>query len=326
MHLFIEEAFLIDFEIDYNIEQSSIGQNCLHKIFTEYTGLRLYFDNLSILKDLNSKYFNFLTDYNPNILEIGNFDSYFEDKNELPNQTIILSTEVLKNQSKIEILGGLCLDYLNYQSKIKTIIEKLHFKFSFSEDITYFSWDKLEVLSIIPIKTIVIDDPYVLLNEKNQLLKDNLIPMLKCILKHQNNKTSLTIFSDKINNSNEKSINEIDCVKKRYQLLENELNEKISSICIAKSKKYRQEYDQHDRYLYTPFTIIGIGKGFNLFPFSKNNSKIEVSTIFEKYYYNEMKNHYKNLNNIYQKLEKVEYISSHLKIYPDSLNLKLHID
>jgi len=328
MHLFIQESFLTKFENDYNNENPSIGQKCLHKIFTEYTRVRINFDELNVFQKLDSKYLRLYLGNNPTSLnEIGDFDSYFNNIENLPNQTIVLTTEASKNKDKIQNLGGLCLDYLNYESLIKTIIDKLHFKYSLSDNAIKFTWACFSHLNLIPIKTIVIDDPYILNNSQGGLMVDNLIPLLKNLLKDQKVKPSLTIFSDKIHNNSEKGRSETEIVKARYTLLESELKSIISSVCIAKSKKYDQEIlEQHDRFLYTPFTIAWIGKGFNIFPYKNSTSKVEQSTIFDKFYYNELKNHCDGLKKKYDKLAKKEIYHTELKIYPNSDNLKLFID
>jgi hypothetical protein len=326
MHLFIEESFLIDFEIEYNNVYPSVGQNCLHKIFTEYTGIRLYFDNIEKLKELNSKYFNTLTDYNPNIKEIKDFNTYFENIQEIPNQTIVLSSINLLCKTKIEQLGAVCLDFGNYEVILKNIIEKLHLKFSLSDLEKKFSWNSLSISGLIPIKSVVIDDPYILINKKGQLMKDNIIPLIKNLLLNQKIKPSLTIFSDVIENPSDRWKNEIERVELRYSILEQELKPYISTICIAKSKQDQAIFVQHDRYIYTPFTIISVGKGFNIFPYERENSKIEQSTIFDKFSYNEMKNHFSGLKEKYEKLKKKEFINTLLKIYPNSEYLNLFID
>ena len=327
MHLFIQESFLIKFENDYNNQNPSIGQKCLHKIFTEYTRVKINFDELNVFQKLDSKYLRLYLGNNPTSLnEIGDFDSYFNNIENLPNQTIVLSAEASKNKDKIQNLGGLCLDYLNYESDIKIIIDTLHFKYSLSDNELKFSWACFSHLNLIPIKTIVIDDPYILKNSKGGFLEDNLIPLLKNLLKDQKVKPSLTIFSDVIQNTSERGVSETESVKARYTLLESELKSIISSVCIAKSKQDQEILVQHDRFLYTPFTIAWIGIGFNIFPHKNSTSKVEQSTIFDKFYYNELKNHCDGLKKKYDKLAKKEVHHTILKIYPNSDNLKLFID
>ena len=327
MHLFIEESFLIKFENGYNIENPSIGRNCIHKILTEYTRVRIYFDKLNVFQQLDSKYLRIFLGNNPTLNEIGDFDSFFDSVDNLPNQTIVLCIESTKIKEKIQRLGGLCFDYETFETSIKSIIDNLHFKFSFADTEQRFSWSYLSNSNLIPIKTIVIDDPYILKNQTGGLMKENLIPLLKNLLKDQKVKPSLTIFSNVIQKQQEKGLSEVETVKSRYSILESELKSYLTSICIAKSKIDQSIFEQHDRYLYTPFTITSVGIGFNIFPIvGKKNSKIEQLTIFDKFSYNEMKNHFEGLKEKYDKLANNNYHETLLKIYPSSDKLKLYMD
>jgi hypothetical protein len=326
MHLFIEESFLIDFEIEFDKENPTIGQKCLNSIFTEYTGIRIYFNELTLINSFGSRYFNLITNHNSLVFEIGDFERYFESCNELPNQSLVLSGSKLKSSEKVKKMGALQFDYLTYELKIREIIDKVHFKLSFSDSLEQFSWNHLSCLDLLPIKTIVIDDPYILTNQKGQMLKDNLIPMVKSLMTGQLTKSSLTIFADQIKNKIDLGKDEIDRVRDRFVFVQKELIQTVSSLTLVKSKLKQDMYEQHDRYVYTPFCVISVGKGFNLFPLRINNSKIEIITIFDKFSYQLMQSHNLHLKQMSEKLHKLDVIESQLKVYPINNKVKLFID
>jgi hypothetical protein len=324
MHLYLEESFLIEFERDFNNVNPSTGQKCLYKIFSEYTGVNLILDELQTFKNLDSRCLKLFLGQNPSLKEIGDFDLYFDEINELPNQSIVLCAAPKSIKDKIELLGGLYLDYTNYEAEIIKIIETTHFKFSFADKETTFSWSYFSMINVVPMKTIVIDDPYVLMEES--LIKNNLIPLLQNFLTGQKIKPALIILTDKIQHNRERGKTEKETVITKYSILMEEFNSQISSLCIAKNKVYQEILEQHDRFLYTPFTICSIGKGFSIFPLKHSTSRIEQNSIFDKFSYNELKNHNLGLKDKYDKLSKLDVIESNLKIYPSSEFLKFFID
>lgn len=326
MHLFVEESFLVEFEKDFDILSPSIGQKCIHKIFSEYTGVSLILDGLNSYKNLNSRLLQLFLGQNPTLKEIGDFDLYFDGLNELPNQSIVLCVKPSFIKEKIEFLGGLYLDYMNYEAEIVKIIEKTHFKLSLADKEVTFSWSIFSKINVIPIKAIVIDDPYILKDGSAGLIRNNLLPLLQNLLRGQKIKPSLTILTNTIQNNSEKGMTEKETVMAKYSKLKEEFKLQISTLCIAKNKEHQHILEQHDRFLYTPFTICSIGKGFNIFPLKNSTSKIEQNSIFDKFSYNELKNHNLGLKEKYDKLSKVDYRESELKIYPSSEFLEFFID
>lgn len=328
MHLFIESSFLVDFEVHFDPETSNIAYKCLDRIFREYTAVNLYFDDESTMIEFNSLYYELITNYNTNPITVGDFNEYLETVNVLPNQTLFLTKNDLRNKSKVERLGALSFTFNNFEEKINVLLKDFDQLFDLSDPVENFKWQDLRFVSQLPFKSVVIVDSYIIKDANTQRINDNLIPLLKEILYNHTCKVAVTIYTDEVTNPDErkKRLSEIDCVKKRHQFIQSNLSESIDSLLIVKSSFSKDKYDQHDRFLYTPFCMISVGKGFNLFPMRISNSSIVCSSIFEKKTYKMMKNHFNNLKVTTDKLLRLEVISTNLKIYPYTNNVKLFID
>lgn len=327
MHLYIEADFLIDFEILFEENKHHRSWNVLHRVFTEFTGIKLLFDSEKKLTE-QSYYYSRLTDLNPKTEEVGTFDQYFSSKSSLANQTLILSCKELSDSNKIHEMGGLQFTFENFPSKIEAFLETNDREFDFSDPELKFQWNDLLFLSEIPFLNLVIADSYILADKSTQKITDNLIPLLSILLKRKNEKCNVSIFTKDILNSDQlrKRTDEIEIVKNRHQFIQSKLANKIKKLCIIKIDPDKSFYDQHDRYIYTPFCIISCGKGFNLFPFKSNNSEIRSTTFFNKATYRKLQHHYKNLNEVVEKLDRKEVISSKLKFYPNKEAVNLFLE
>ena len=327
MHLYIEADFLIDFEILFEENKNSRPWKILHQIFTEFTGIKLLFDTEDKLME-QSYYYSRLTDLNPKTEEVGAFDQHFSTKHRLANQTLILSCKELSDSNKIHEMGGLQFTFENFPSKIEAFIETNDREFDFSDPELKFQWNDLLFLSEIPFNNIVIDDSYIIADKANQKLKDNLIPLLKTLLNRKIEKCSVTIFTMEVLNNDDirKRTDEIAAVKSRHQFIQSQLASKINKLCFIKKDLTKTFYDQHDRYIYTPFFIISCGKGFNLIPYKTNNSEIICKTFLHKATYRKLQNHYKNFKEVVEKLDRKEVISSMLKFYPNKAAVNLYLE
>ncbi len=330
MHLFIEYEFLFEFESLSEREMLSVGYKCLDRIFREYTELVLYFDKDSDWLRTNSLYYDLITNYNLNLHVIGEFNSYFDRITEIPNQSLILTKTELIDTIKVQEMGALNFSIANFDVKIRRYIEDYEIEFDLSDMEKRFNWRDIGFISETPFKSVVIDDSYILIDEKNQRLNDNLIPLLNEILKKKSSKISLTIFTEKIQNGDERKfqLSEIQCVQKRYSYIESILSKSLGSLCIVKNSFFKDKFDEHDRFLYTPFCLISIGKGFNLFPVKTNNSTVYCSNIFKKSTYKKMNNHFNLLKDKTIRLNSSSFqvIPTNLKVYPDADQVRLYKD
>ena len=169
MHLFIEYEFLFEFESLSEREMLSVGYKCLDRIFREYTELVLYFDKDSDWLRTNSLYYDLITNYNLNLHVIGEFNSYFDRITEIPNQSLILTKTELIDTIKVQEMGALNFSIANFDVKIRRYIEDYEIEFDLSDMEKRFNWRDIGFISETPFKSVVIDDSYILIDEKNQL-------------------------------------------------------------------------------------------------------------------------------------------------------------
>lgn len=283
MNLFVEAEFILDFEIIFDENRATIGQSSLFRIFKDYAELKIFFDDEALLIKEESLIFNLMTDNQPNYSAVGSFEKYFSLNSTPPDQTLVLTKAKISSKDQIESKGGICLYWEDYEQKIKTIFDSLHQEYLLSEN-EFDSWALLNKFSILPIKKVIIEDPYILSNNFNQKITENLIPLISNLLMGQNERSPLYIYTSKVLNQYEedhgKKIEK--ALKERYYLLLSRLSKHVNQVVFIESNTLKKEYDQHDRYLYTSFGLISIGKGFNLFPLTPSNSTVVLSTIFEK--------------------------------------------
>lgn len=317
MNLFVEAEFIIDFEITFDENRATLGQNVLFRIFKEYTELKIHFDDDALLIKEESLIFNLITDNQPDYSIVGPFNEYFSLNSTLPNQTIVLTKSPCTNKTNIESQGGICLTWDNFEERIKFIFDSLHQEYLLSEN-EFDSWALLNKFSLLPIKKVIIEDPYILSDSYNQKITDNLIPLISNLLKEQTTRSPLYIFTSEVMNSFEvkHNIKLEEAIKKRYSLLLSRLSKFVNQVVFIESNVSKKEYYQHDRYLYTSFGLISVGEGFNLFPLTPSNSSVILSTIFEKGTFKKYKSHLKKLENISSPNLQNDEKNYKFKIYP----------
>jgi hypothetical protein len=321
MNLFVEAEFILDFEITFDENRATIGQSALFRIFKEYAELKIFFDAENLLIKEQSLIFNLITDNQPDYSVVGPFNEYFSLNSTLPDQTIVLTKSPCTTKTNIESQGGICLTWDNFEERIKFIFDSLHQEYLLSEN-EFDSWALLNKFSILPIKKVIIEDPYILSNNFSQKITENLIPLISNLLMGQNERSPIYIYTSKILNQYEEDHGkkiEI-ALKERYYLLLSRLSKYVNQVVFIESNVSKKEYYQHDRYLYTSFGLISVGEGFNLFPLTPSNSTVVLSTIFEKGTYKKYKSHLKKLNNITQNLFNEEINNYKFKIYPENIN------
>ena len=100
-------------------------------------------------------------------------DHLFSSKSNF-NQTLVFMNQK-QNVNKWSVnKETLCFSFENYKEKIKTIIDKLHFKIDLSED--FQGWDFLQAFKILNYNHLSISDGYILSDKKDQKIIDNLVP------------------------------------------------------------------------------------------------------------------------------------------------------
>jgi hypothetical protein len=319
MNLFVEAEFILDFEITFDENRASVGQNVLFRIFKEYTELKIYFDDENILINEESLIFNLITDNQPNYFVVGSFEEYFSSNPSLPDQTIVLTKAPISGKAQIESNGGISLTWDNFEKRIKYIFESLHQEYLLSDN-EFSSWSLLNKFSLLPIKKVIIEDPYILSDTYNQKITENLIPLLSNLLDGQTTRLPLYIYTSEILNSYEvkQNIKIEKAIKKRYNLLLSRLSKYVNQVVFIESNVSKKVYYQHDRYLYTSYGLISVGEGFNLFPLTPSNSSVICSTIFDKGTFKKHKAHLKRLNAISGSISQDDDNNYKFKLYPPS--------
>jgi len=320
MHLFIEREFLINFEIEYdfvNYYTNSAVKNIFNKILTEYSYVTLYtdYDNLEEALD-ESRLINLFTNNNASVKFIEDFSIYFGEVEELPLRTLVFTENKKEVFNRIPSLGGIHFSYDDFEIELGQFRQRIEKKIDFS-DISNFTWDEFSEVSKISFRSIVISDPYILSDKSDQKLERNLIPMLKELMGTKEHKIELCIYSDEIQNSRERGRSEIEVLEKKRSFVSSKLAGKLESFSIVKSKVYRDQFEQHDRYCYMDYVIISAGKGFNVVPFKVGDTSIEIKSIFEKSSYKQLINHLKKLQEYNQKVYGREVIDTMLNYYPN---------
>jgi len=307
MELYIEKAFIDNLYLGLDFKNLTPSQKVLINIFKEYGEVEKFMDvSINTAEELESlKTSNILIAYlniiHP-VISINSIKDHFFEKSEC-KQTIILTQKVQNWFEDAEKKGALCFSYDNYENRINTIINELHFKVDLSEG--FKGWGFLKKFKNLNYNQITVTDGYILVDKDYQEMEDNLIPILKELFLTKSKVCNVDIFTKEIDAiktnggySEERHIKEK--AKKRYNVLKNNIPKlnTIIQIIFSYNKNYRMnngdEFDFHDRIIQTNFSLMDSGKGFNLVGSTKqSNSQIISATIFEKYTYNRLKNHKK---------------------------------
>lgn len=335
MQIFIEQAFINDYFIEYDENNLSDGKKMLNRIFTEYTELEVFIDcnNSDDIIDLSkqNRTLSQIFIHNPNAKPIGAFKDYFSSEIINLNQVIILLKHKYEWTDSLSKRGFILFFYDNYEEVIEKIINDLHFRIDLSgtNNPQFNVWTEFSRYKFLPFNSVVIIDSYILGDKSNQKINKNLVPFLQNLLEDKNKSNiSLTILTYNLGQDKNSSTNffkaEKEKAKRKIQLLNSKFAlYKVDFSIVKMPKDFLSDFEFHDRLVYTNYSILEVGKGFNL---SKNfeksghrsNSQILSETIFDKYTYNRIKNHLKMMSEYLIKLKNFETYD--LKYYPEEIN------
>lgn len=292
MELYIEKSFVDDFYVELDFNNISAIEEIILSIFKEYGDVNKFMDitiesreDLDNLKKDNVIISN-LCSYNVPI-PINNIKEHFFKYSDC-SQTLIFCQNKQDWFKDAEGKGALCFSIENYKQKIKDITTQLHFKIDLSEK--FRGWSFLRKFKILHFNHLTITDGYILSDKKNQLLKNNLVPILKSLL----NETScikIDIFTKELNPISNLAKHKEEKARKRHKLITQEIPNAKNNISIIMSDFAINYFDFHDRIIQTNFSLIDCGKGFNLWDSKESNSQIISETIFSKYTYDRLKRH-----------------------------------
>ncbi len=173
----------------------------------------------------------------------------------------------------------------------------------FNCEIRFDSWNKLDNFNH-PVHSIIIDDHYILTNNSNQQLKDNLYPLIKKLTNTccKNRVFHLTIITEKLYAPIDKVYEDLRFIFDKDLGMNYHLN-----IILHNKSMYPSNFeDLKWRRIYTNYFIIKSDKSFNFF---KHNSRInqksdiEFEFIFNNYEWQSFK---KDIFDIRRYVDKVE--------------------
>lgn len=299
MELYIEKAFLDHFFVNYTESSASRNEKILLTILKEYGEVTWFIDvpietpkDLENLK-LENPFFAFRTGNFPPI-PVTNFKNHFFNSSH--RQTLIFSEREREWFNEAENKGALCFTVENYQQRIEQYVEQCSVRIDLFEKFS--GWDLFDFHNSLPNNKIIISDRHILSDNSNQRMDENIIPLLKVLLKKANkqNSTKVNIITEKFNPKNGITDERIkETAKKKYKRLKKVFENKNVQFQIIRYDKSNlpTNYDIHDRVICSNFHFIECGKGFNLMPAKISDSRIIAENIFDKFSYRTLKNRIK---------------------------------
>jgi hypothetical protein len=279
MELFIEKEFLEDFEIDF--DQNPIKE-IVKEIITSYGDKRVYINynqnNFAVLK---VEYEFFALICNTTVpLPVESIETSVKKSNCL--QTLVFTKKEESWHKEMESKGAWCFSFDNYQTKIKSLIDKLHIKVDLS--IPFNNWNTLD-FSTIPFNSVQITDGYILKDEKN--IKENLIPLIASFVNLEKEKITIDLLVKEMGFKMATEEKKKEFAKKQH----GKLNSKFSKLINLKIylSNLISDIDLHDRTVVTNFSILDSGVGFSIVNKKISNSQMISSSIFEKYTYDRLR-------------------------------------
>lgn len=286
MELYIEKEFLDNFNIEFKEEIASKSQLILATILKEYPEIVWFTDHifdsveeLELIKQDNT-FFKAMLVNSTNHKQILSFDEANFNSCKF-EQALIFTQEEKEWFDKAKQKGALCFCYDDYEEKINTIINDCNaIKIDLFD--VFAGWDSFSILNEIPKNKIVINDGYLFWEDgNNKPIDQNVAPLLKKIT-NKKTKISIEVFTNYLNPDPK--------TKKRIEL--DKIKDKLNNIFRDYDIRFEFiQHHEHDRIVYSNFFILECGKGFNFNINKRNNSKITVETIFDKFNYKRINNH-----------------------------------
>ena len=301
MDILIEQDFFEVFMEDYFNQTKSLE---LETMFTTYTGIKLHTDmsdeyifSKPILKSLIS--------HNKSLHTKEGFISKSQNNEFKYLSLAFCGSKESDWVDEFEKNGGLYFHRDNYKIKISDILQ--NHNPIYLNKVDDFKWSDILPFKNLPGKGALIADNYILSDEFK--MKHNALPIIKELGKKQGQITILTCT-----NSNTKRVNTENGLEQAQKQLRRSITDEIESnqarINNYKSKEnidirvqvlpfYKgilhkdHKFDLHDRRLMTRYSVVTVGKGFDLLPLNRkevNDYKVTVRTLFDKEAYDDIKN------------------------------------
>lgn len=297
MELYLQREFLDNFYIQF--DESNPEHQIVKNIIVSYGDKKVFIDYeehefLEIIEE--NEFFELICNTSSPI-PVANFLKAIESSKF--HQTIVFANNKQDWFNDIEKQGALCFSFHNFESKIKSIVNKLHFRIDLSEELK--DWNFLDNYSELNYNAIAISDNYVLVDKAGQKIEDNIVQILDYLFRTLCSPVKVDIYTLELNPLKSGTKYIIEKAKKRLSTLNRLLAKHKKSFKIFSTKFDKQfGIDLHDRLILTNFSILESGKGFNLIPHRPSNSQIISETIFDKYTYKRLGN-IKKLQEDYKK-------------------------
>lgn len=307
MELFIQKEFLDDFYADYN---DGPIQQIVKNIISLYGDKKVYvnyeLDDFEKLKAENE----FFALINNTTVPIP-VDNIFESiKQSAFKQTLVFTNKEEQWFREMEEKGAWCFSFQNYQTKIKELINKMHFKIDLSSK--FQNWNAIN-FSNIPFNFLQITDGYILTEKED--FNVNLIPLVQNFIGNKTCKLEIDILvkeiGTRINNEEKKK----EYARKQHSKFNSVFSKLNVSFAIYLSNML-SEIDLHDRMVFTNFSILDSGVGFSIVNRKVSNSQLISESIFEKYTYDRLKRLLKIQSKYIDKLNGSSFQSSKFYKYP----------
>jgi hypothetical protein len=309
MELFIEKEFLDDFYIAYD---SSTIDNAVKAIITNYGDKKVFIDydeDDFIRFKSENEFFALIC----NITVPRSVTNFKESINNCEfKQTLVFTKKREAWFDEFSNKGALCFCFDDYKNEINKIIDALHFKIDLSKP--FVGWQFLDCYNTLNFETIMISDRYILSDKSNQKIKENIIPLLQKMVLNKEREISINIFTKDLNPISDSAAHKEEKARKRFNKLNSVFAAYRTKFSIILSDSPVIDYNLHDRYIATNFSLMDSGVGFNLMPIKKSDSQIISETIFEKYTYDRLKNLTKIQTAYLLKLKRLETLD--FKMFP----------
>lgn len=190
-------------------------------------------------------------------------------------------------------------------------------------------WEDLKFISKIPSSSIIILDKYILSNNSNNRISDNLIPLIEQILPERyEGVVNVMIISEDILS---KTTNLKKAAKDILNILDlhfNKLNPKLKFTIVHHNKAFypSESVEMHDRYVYTNYFTIDCQRGFSLFKKGKRiiaNSSVEIYFNFQHPKTKMLKTHIQGVKDYISKMKRLETYYEIFKSYPEEFECSL---
>jgi len=287
MEVYIDKEFLDSFYADFDERDV---QKRLEKLFINYGSKQVFIECSE--SDFESLYneneiFSNIVSSGTTVIPIESIKSHLFDKSNY-DQTLVFTYDELGWFKNAENEGVLCFSFDNYEHKIKTIIENLHFKIDLSE--SFPGWDFASVFKKIKFNKISISDAYIFTDTDNKRISENIIPFLKKLIDININRLSVGVFTKYFNSLQPNEASKMEKIHRIHNLFNSTFSKSNVKFKIISTEYSQTGFKRHDRYIATNFSILDCGMGFNLVPFTPNDSQIISETIFDYYTYKRLKN------------------------------------